>query len=59
MSVPRWVNGRFISASDYEEMKKAYAKEYEIIVKFLHVMEEKLGVYIDPIEAIAILRYLI
>ena len=40
-------------------MKKAYAKEYEIIVKFLHVMEEKLGVYIDPIEAIAILRYLI
>lgn len=59
MSLPRWDNGRFISASDYEEMKKMYAKEYEIVMKFLHVMEEKLSVYIDPIEAVAILRYLI
>lgn len=59
MSLPRWINGRFITASDYEEMKRTYAKDYEIVLKFLHTMEEKLNVYIDPIEAIAILRYLI
>lgn len=59
MSLPRWINGRFISASDYEKMKKTYKIEYDIIMKFIHTMEKKLNVYIDPIEAIAILRYLV
>lgn len=58
MSVPRWLKGNFIQSLDFDQMKKEHPKQYQIIMEFIHTMEKKLEIFIDPVEAIAILRYL-
>lgn len=59
MSLDRWGNGNFIEASDYEEIKNDNYEVYKEIEKYLKRVSSILNIYIDPIEVIAILRYII
>lgn len=59
MSIPRWQKGSFIQAPDFEQMKRTHEKEYRRVLNFLHTLEKKLDIFIDPIEVIALLRYII
>ena len=57
MAVPRWKKGDFISISDFQEMKKKHKKEYCLINACLDSIAKRLNIFIDPVEAIPILRY--
>jgi transcriptional antiterminator len=57
MSISRWKKKDFIYATDYEDLLTENAKQNESILHFLDVVGGKLGVYIPPVEAVAILRY--
>lgn len=59
ISMPRWLEGDFIKAYDYKDLKVTYPKEFSAILKFLNTTAEKLHIFIAPVEAAAILRYVI
>ena len=59
MSIPRWQRAEFIEPSDYENLKNSYAKQCDIIKKYLVTMSKKIGIMIPDVEIIAILRYYI
>lgn len=59
MSIPRWSRSEFIKAQDYDELVQKYRSQYQKIERFIIKMEEMLGITIDRIEIIAILRYII
>ena len=59
IAIDRWVNHEYIKSTDFERFKSQYPKEMKIILYFLAEMEKLLQIYIDPIEATAILRYFI
>ena len=59
MSIPRWSRSEFIKAQDYDELVQKYRLQYQKIERFIIKMEEMLGITIDRIEIIAILRYII
>ncbi|MPM70156.1 hypothetical protein SDC9_117109 [bioreactor metagenome] len=59
MSVPRWQRGKFITAPDYHELTLKYPQEYKMISDSLQRIAKMLDIYIDDIESIAVLRYII
>ena len=59
MSLDRWRCGNFIEATDVKKLKKEHKRKYEEIEIYLKKVGEILNIYIDPIEIIAILRYML
>ena len=59
MSLPRWTTGDFIKAYDLDELKLTYPAEFTAIIHFLDRVGTRLGIFIAPVEATAILRYMI
>ncbi len=59
MSVERWTNQDFLIVYDYEEMKEQYRYEFDMVIEFLDKVSKLLNIFIDPVESIAILRYII
>lgn len=59
MSIDRWAKHDYIKSTDFDNFKNQYPKEMKIILQFLAKIEKMLKIYIDPIEATAIIRYII
>ena len=59
MSVERWVNHEFLNTYDFDDLKIMYREKYDLINAYLKRVSEILNIFIDPIEAAAILRYFI
>ena len=57
MSVERWLDGKFLKPFDFDDMKESHEYEYSLTIEYLKRLEKILGIYIDPAEAIAIIRY--
>ena len=59
IALDRWANHDYIKSTDFDSFKSQYPKEMKTILSFLARIEKLLKIYIDPIEATAIMRYLL
>jgi transcriptional antiterminator len=59
MSFSRWSEGQFIKAADADQMQKRYPELYEKCLKYIEKVSNEFHIFIDPIEAIAVLRYVV
>ena len=57
MSVPRWQQHDLIRSNDDMELLDKHPVQKKIILDYLEKVSRKLGVFIKPAEAVAILRY--
>ncbi|MBR0138214.1 MAG: PRD domain-containing protein [Erysipelotrichaceae bacterium] len=59
MSINRWITHDYIIAPEFEKLRSSYPREMKSILRFLAKVEKILRIYIDPVESVAILRYMI
>lgn len=57
MSVPRWQEKNLIRSNDDMELLDKHPVQKKIILDFLDQISKKLGIFLNPAEAVAILRY--
>ena len=59
MSIDRWAKHDYIKSTDFDNFRSRYPKEMKVILHFLSKVEKLFEIFIDPIEATAIMRYII